>query len=112
MKNFVRPGHTLPHVAGAAIESGDFVEVGTLQGVATGKAAIGETVELALTGVYKLKNPDSVVVAKGAAVGVILASQKAVAAGGGDFDVTAMEASSGALDIPVLLPLGPGHSAR
>lgn len=108
MKNAVQSGMVITHTATAAIASGDIVELGTLYGVAATKAAIGEQVELALVGVYKVKNPDAVAVTKGALIGIDLAAQKIVAAGGGDVDMVAFDAPGTTNDVPVLLPLGPG----
>lgn len=55
MKNFVQPGNvlTVPAPAGG-IASGEGLKVGVLFGVASGAAAEGESVELALRGVYTL----------------------------------------------------------
>lgn len=55
MKNYVQPGNTITLTAPYAVASGDGLLVGAIFGVATGSAAIGESVEAALTGVYDLK---------------------------------------------------------
>ena len=55
MKNFVQPGNTITLTAPYAVASGDGLLVGSIFGVASGTAALGETVEAALTGVYDLK---------------------------------------------------------
>ena len=55
MKNFVQPGNTITLTAPYAVSSGDGLLVGSIFGVAAGTAALGETVEAALTGVYDLK---------------------------------------------------------
>ena len=55
MKNFVQPGDTITLTAPYAVASGDGLLVGSIFGVASGTAALGETVEAALTGVYDLK---------------------------------------------------------
>ena len=55
MKNYVQPGNTITLTAPYAVSSGDGLLVGSIFGVAAGTAALGETVEAALTGVYDLK---------------------------------------------------------
>ncbi len=55
MKNYVQPGNTITLTAPYAVSSGDGLLVGSIFGVATGTAALGEAVEAALTGVYDLK---------------------------------------------------------
>ena len=55
MKNFVQTGNTITLTAPYAVGSGDGLLVGSIFGVASGTAALGETVEAALTGVYDLK---------------------------------------------------------
>ena len=52
MKNFVQPGNTVTLTAPYAVASGDGLLVGSIFGVAAGTAALGETVEAALTGVF------------------------------------------------------------
>ena len=55
MKNYIQPGNTLTLTAPYAVASGDGLLVGSIFGVASGTAAVGESVEAALTGVYDLK---------------------------------------------------------
>ena len=55
MKNYVQPGNTITLTAPYAVASGDGLLVGSVFGVASGTAALGETVEAALVGVYELK---------------------------------------------------------
>ncbi len=55
MKNFVQPGNTITLTAPYAVASGDGLLVGSIFGIAAGAAALGETVEAALVGVYELK---------------------------------------------------------
>ena len=55
MKTYVQPGNTITLTAPYAVASGDGLLVGSIFGVASGTAALGETVEAALTGVYDLK---------------------------------------------------------
>ena len=55
MKNYVQPGNAITLTAPYAVSSGDGLLVGSIFGVAAGTAALGETVEAALTGVYDLK---------------------------------------------------------
>ena len=56
MKNYVQPGNTITLAAPYAVTSGDGLLVGSIFGVAAGDAANAETVEVALTGVFDLKN--------------------------------------------------------
>ena len=55
MKTYVQPGNTITLTAPYAVASGDGLLVGSIFGVAAGTAALGETVEAALVGVYELK---------------------------------------------------------
>jgi predicted RecA/RadA family phage recombinase len=55
MKNYVQPGNTITLTAPYAVTSGDGLLVGSIFGVAAGDAANGETLEVALTGVFDLK---------------------------------------------------------
>ena len=55
MKNYVQPGNTITLTAPYDVASGDGLLVGSIFGVASGTAALGETVEAALVGVYELK---------------------------------------------------------
>jgi predicted RecA/RadA family phage recombinase len=55
MKNYVQPGNTITLTAPYAVASGDGLLVGSIFGVATGSAALGETVEAALVGIFDLK---------------------------------------------------------
>ena len=54
MKNFVQPGDTITLTAPYAVASGDGLLVGSIFGVAAGTAALGESVETALTGVFDI----------------------------------------------------------
>ena len=54
MKNFVQPGNTITLTAPYAVASGDGLLVGSIFGVASGTAALGESVETALTGVFDI----------------------------------------------------------
>ena len=55
MKNYVQPGKTITLAAPYAVSSGDGLLVGAIFGVATASAAIGETVEAALVGIFDIK---------------------------------------------------------
>jgi len=50
MKNYIQPGENIEIIAAADIESGDFVVVGALSGVAQHDAATGEALTLARRG--------------------------------------------------------------
>ncbi|MDR6264888.1 DUF2190 family protein [Roseobacter sp. N2S] len=54
MKNFIQTGANISVIAAAAADAGDPVLMGSLFGVATSDAAIGETVTLVRTGVFEL----------------------------------------------------------
>ena len=54
MKNFVQPGNTVTLTAPYAVASGDGLLVGSIFGIATGTAALGEPVETALVGVFDI----------------------------------------------------------
>ena len=55
MKNYVQPGNTITLTAPYAVASGEGLLVGSIFGVASGTAALGEPVETALVGVFDLK---------------------------------------------------------
>lgn len=59
MKNFVQPSNTITLTAPYAVASGDGLLVGSIFGVAAGAAALGESVETALTGVFDLTKAGS-----------------------------------------------------
>ena len=50
MKNFVQPGNTITLTAPYAVASGDGLLVGSIFGVASGSAALGEPIETAHLG--------------------------------------------------------------
>ena len=54
MKNYVHPGKIITLTAPYAVISGDGLLVGSIFGIATGTAALGESVETALTGVFDI----------------------------------------------------------
>ncbi|WP_455565849.1 DUF2190 family protein [Paenirhodobacter populi] len=54
MKNFVQPGNTITLTAPYAVAFGDGLLVGSIFGVAAGTVALGESVEVALTGVFDI----------------------------------------------------------
>lgn len=58
MRNHVQPGNVITFTTAAPVASGDGVEMGALFGVAATDAAIGETFEAAITGVYRLPKAD------------------------------------------------------
>ncbi len=112
MKNHVQPGKMMTVVAAAAVVSGEGVVAGDLFGVAAGSAAIGEQVEVALQGVYKLKK------ATGAGSGHVqgtkvywdAAGKQVTESDGGGANKFAGYSFAGAADADtselVLLPLG------
>jgi len=54
MKNYVQPGNTITLTASYAVASGEGLLVGAIFGIAAGTAALGETVETALVGVFDI----------------------------------------------------------
>ena len=54
MKNYVQPGNTITLTAPYAVASGDGLLVGSIFGIASGTAAIGDPVETALAGLFDL----------------------------------------------------------
>ena len=66
MKTYIQPGNTITLTAPYAVAAGDGLLVGSIFGVASGTAALGETVETALVGVYELKKLGSQAWAVGA----------------------------------------------
>ncbi len=69
MKNYVQPGNTLtiPAVA-AAVVSGQGLLVGSMFGVVSGDAAIGEDAELQLVGVFDLAKVAATAIGQGVQV--------------------------------------------
>lgn len=59
MKNYVQPGNTLTLTAPYAVTSGDGLLVGSIFGIASGDAALGELVETALVGVFDITKAGS-----------------------------------------------------
>ncbi|MFN4125760.1 DUF2190 family protein [Pannonibacter indicus] len=59
MKNYVQPGNTITLTAPYAVAAGDGLLVGSIFGVAAGTAALGETVEAALVGVFDINKVGS-----------------------------------------------------
>jgi len=54
MKNYVQPGNTLTLTAPYVVTSGDGLLVGSIFGIASGTAALGDPVETALVGVFDI----------------------------------------------------------
>ena len=54
MKNYVQLGNTITLTAPYAVTSGDGLLVGSIFGIASGDAALNDTVEAALTGVFDI----------------------------------------------------------
>lgn len=52
MRSYIQKGDVMPVTAAGAIASGDVVVTGALAGIAACDAALGESVEVSLTGVY------------------------------------------------------------
>jgi predicted RecA/RadA family phage recombinase len=54
MQNYVQPGNTITLAAPADVASGDGLLVGSIFGIASGAAASGDPIEVALVGVFDL----------------------------------------------------------
>ncbi|MFK8251964.1 DUF2190 family protein [Ancylobacter terrae] len=66
MKNFKRSGNTTPIAApSGGVTSGQGVLVGGIFGIASGDAAEGETVELALIGVFAIAKTSALAISVG-----------------------------------------------
>jgi predicted RecA/RadA family phage recombinase len=68
MKNYVQPGENITLTAEAAANSGDGVKVGTLFGIASGDAEIGDPLVLVTEGVFEMPKVATDDIAIGAAV--------------------------------------------
>ena len=66
MRNYVQPGDSITLTAAAAATSGDGVLVNNLFGIASGDAAIGESLVLTTEGVFTMSKPSTDVIAVGA----------------------------------------------
>lgn len=109
MKNFKKPGKVITAIAPAGgVVAGQIYQVGTLVGVATGNAAVGEEYELALLGVYEQPKDSALVLAQGVAVDWDDTAKEIVATTLGDFPcgAVAKAAGNGETSVYVLLPLG------
>lgn len=65
MKTFVQPGDSITVTAAAAASSGDGVLVGSLFGIASGDAGIGDNLVLTTRGVFDMPKPSTDVLAVG-----------------------------------------------
>lgn len=67
-KNYIQPGNVLDYVAGAAIASGDVVEMDKLVGVAMDDIANGDTGAVAISGVFEVPKNNTQAFAQGALI--------------------------------------------
>jgi predicted RecA/RadA family phage recombinase len=95
MKNFVQNGNTLPLVMTAAVVSGQLVNLGKFTGVCAVNGAIGDTVEVAIVGVFSLPKTPADVITQGQALKMIPASGIVDASGTVTFGVAAAAAAAG-----------------
>ena len=65
MRNFVQRGDTLTIPAPAIVASGGVVIAGSIIGVANGAAAVGEDVDVDVTGVFNLRKVSALAIAVG-----------------------------------------------
>ena len=84
MKNFVARGDVLEFTAGADIESGEGVVVGTIFGIAAGDIADGARGVLNLTGTYRVPKVGSQAWTVGAAVHWDASNKRATTAATGN----------------------------
>ncbi len=68
MKNYIRPGDVIDHVASGAKTAGQVVLIGTKIGVCVADIANGATGSLQVTGVFNIAKLTTDVVAQGAAL--------------------------------------------
>ena len=68
MRNFVQPGENITVTAEAAASSGDGVKLGSLFGIASGDAAIGDSMVLVTEGVFEMPKVSTDELAVGDAV--------------------------------------------
>lgn len=78
MRNMVQPGHTITVSAPAQVQSGEYVAIGALGGVAAGDAENGDALDLSVEGVFAISKNANATFAVGDRV---------------YFDVTAKEAT-------------------
>ena len=84
MRNYVQPGGTLTLTAPYAVASGDGLLVGSIFGVASGAAAIGNAVEASTEGVYELAKVGAQAWTAGAAIHWDDAARKATSVSAGN----------------------------
>lgn len=68
MKNYIQPGDTLTIPAPAVVLSGGVVIAGEIKGIAGSHAAVGEPVDVSVTGVFELPKVAANAFTLGAAV--------------------------------------------
>lgn len=81
-KNFIQPGNVITVTATADVKSGDVVVVGSLVGVANGKAASGEQLEISRHGVYEVPKVNAQAWTQGAEIYLVAASGLATTSAG------------------------------
>jgi predicted RecA/RadA family phage recombinase len=81
LKNFIQDGTVIAITATAAVKSGDFIVVGSLAGVCATDAAIGDTVQIQVEGVFQLSKA-AVALAQGAKAFWNVSQKQVVAAAG------------------------------
>ena len=77
MKNKIKDGKSLQYTATAAIVSGEVVPMNDLHGVAITDAAIGEVVEVLLSGVFEIPKEAPLVINQGDMLYWDIATKKA-----------------------------------
>lgn len=98
-KNFIQPGSTITLTAPYAVASGDGLLVGSIFGVASGAAALGNPVEAGTEGVYELAKVSAQAWAAGAAIHWDDDARKATTASAGNtFIGYAVEAAANPTD--------------
>jgi len=103
MKNFYQTGRTLPLVMTQAVVSGQLLQIGKFIGVAAVNGNIGDTIEVALEGVFTLPKTPADVITQGQGLHFIPATGVVDAGGTVLFGVAATAAAAGSTTVLVRL---------
>jgi predicted RecA/RadA family phage recombinase len=95
MKNFYQTGRTLPLVMTQAVVSGQLLQVGKFIGVAAVNGNVGDTIEVALEGVFTLPKTPADVITQGQGLHFLPATGVVDAAGTVLFGVACAAAGTG-----------------
>ncbi len=113
MKNQYQDGRIVDHVLAADCASGDVIVKGSLVGIAVTGGKTGETIALAIEGVFALKKLSTAVIADGnAALIWDVSAKQVIVASAATGDVTGFGVAIGAYGNPsteALVKLTPGR---